>query len=257
MSWEDAIRQVLQTADGALHYTEVAERILSLGLRRVVGATPAATVASILSTSLKDTEGTPYIRVERGVYAVRDRNFDGAGPIDDIITPADGAVETGALRSFGMFWQRELVNWGPAKPRLLGRQGLGASEVNFADQLGIYLLHDRERVIYVGRATEAISVRLRSHTADRLGGRWDRFSWFGLRGVAVGGELADFSSTWTQSVVVDTMEALLIETLEPPLNRKRGDNFSGSEYLQCPDPKIDEAKKKAWLADLALAAKLT
>jgi hypothetical protein len=82
-------------------------------------------------------------------------------------------------------------------------------------------------------------------------GRWDRFSWFGLRGVGEKGELTAGSTTWNQSVVIDTMEALLIESLEPPLNRKRGDNFSGSEYLQVADPRIDEARKKAWLVELA------
>ena len=33
LSWEDAIQRVLAKADGALHYTEIAERIVSNGLQ--------------------------------------------------------------------------------------------------------------------------------------------------------------------------------------------------------------------------------
>ena len=52
------------------------------------------------------------------------------------------------------------------------------------------------------------------------------------------------------------MEALLIESLEPPLNRRRGDNFSGAEYLQATDPQIEGAKKKAIIDELRKAAGL-
>jgi hypothetical protein len=49
------------------------------------------------------------------------------------------------------------------------------------------------------------------------------------------------------------MEALLIEGLEPPQNRKKGDAFRAVEFLQVEDPNIekdqiiqviDELKKK-------------
>jgi hypothetical protein len=47
------------------------------------------------------------------------------------------------------------------------------------------------------------------------------------------------------------MEALLIESLEPPLNRKRGDNFSGVEYLQIDDPQFEKLRKEQLLKELA------
>ncbi len=119
---------------------------------------------------------------------------------------------------------------------------------NFADQIGVYLLHDRERVIYVGRAVDTLFARLKAHTADRLGGRWDRFSWFGLRSVGHDGELCDSVEPWSHDGVVETIEAVLIESLEPPLNRRRGDNFSGAEYIQAPDPQIEAAQHKEFLA---------
>ena len=55
---------------------------------------------------------------------------------------------------------------------------------------------------------------------------------------------------WNPDVVVETMEALLIESLEPPLNRRRGDNFSGVEYIQAVDPQIEATKEKALLDKL-------
>ena len=112
------------------------------------------------------------------------------------------------------------------------------------------LLHDRERVIYVGRATDTLFVRLKAHTTDRLSGRWDRFSWFGLKSAQSDGSLTSHSIAWSHEVVIETLEALLIESLEPPLNRKRGDNFSAIEYLQSTDPEIEEIRNKQLMADI-------
>ena len=249
MAWKDAIRIVLSEADGGLHYTDIAEQIASRRLRRSLGATPASTVASYLSEWLRDPS-TPYLRVGGGVYALRaaaeqksTREVVGASKLSDQI------AETGALRAFGMYWQRDVVFWATST-RLLGRQGTGATTVDFAGQVGVYLLHDGARVIYVGRALDALHVRLKAHTADRLGGRWDRFSWFGLRSVEADGRLSEFNVSWNKDVVVETMEAVLIESLEPPLNRRRGDNLSGIEYIQIADPHIETAKKKALLDEL-------
>lgn len=255
LPWDDAVHEILCSADGALHYTEIAERIAQQKLRKQVGATPAATVAATLSKSLS-TKNSPFQKVGRGVFALRDKLEQQAAPSATIPAEEIEESDTGALRAFGMLWDRHQVVW-TGKPRLLGRQGFGASEVNFADQVGVYLLHDRERVIYVGRASDTLFVRLKAHTVDRLGGRWDRFSWFGLRSVGPDGKLAEPSVAWTHLVVIETLEALLIESLEPPLNRKRGDNFSGVEYLQNEDPEIEGNKKKVLLAELMKSAGLS
>ena len=53
------------------------------------------------------------------------------------------------------------------------------------------------------------------------------------------GTLSDKSPTkFNMDILIATMEALLIEGLEPPLNRKRGDDFSAVEFLQVKDPEI-------------------
>lgn len=239
ISWEDAIQTVLRDAGGALRYTEIAAQISARGLKSV--ANPAASVATTFTKSLADPN-TPFIRIGKGEYALKEK-LSPVGEAQSAPQSEETGTETGALRALGMFWQRDRVIWS-GKPKLLGRQSEGASEVDFSEQVGVYLLHDRDRVIYVGRAGDTLFARLKAHTTDRLGGRWDRFSWFGLRAVSEDGTLTDPSVAWTHTVVIETLEALLIESLEPPLNRKRGDNFSGVEYLQVPDPEIESRKMK-------------
>ena len=56
------------------------------------------------------------------------------------------------------------------------------------------------------------------HTVDRLGARWDRLSWFGLRRVTEDGKLADLPvAACTSDTFIGDLEAGLIEALEPPL----------------------------------------
>jgi hypothetical protein len=43
-------------------------------------------------------------------------------------------------------------------------------------------------------------------------------------------------------MLITTMEALLIEGLEPPQNRKRGDDFRAVEFLQVEDPAIEKSR---------------
>lgn len=251
LTWDSAIELVLSEASSPLHYAEIAERISAKSLRKV-GATPAATVASTLSRSINAGE-SPFLRLGDGLYALSAKIAEQTSTTGGSQGLPAEEPETGALRAFGMFWRRSEVVWS-GKPRLLGRQGLGASDVNFAEQVGVYLLHDRDRVIYVGRASDTLYARLKAHTTDRLSGRWDRFSWFGLRSATAEGLLAAPTAVWNHEVVIDTLEALLIESLEPPLNRKRGDNFSGVEYLQSVDPEVERSRKKQVLAELVSGA---
>ena len=152
LSWEEAIQRVLREAGTTLRAPEISERILSQRLREKVGATPASTVAAIISISLRE-ENSPFLRVGRGQFALKNTVGTSVEPNSSPVASEQEENETGALQAFGMFWQREAVSWA-GKPKILGRQGPGASEVNFSEQIGVYLLHDRERVIYVGRATD-------------------------------------------------------------------------------------------------------
>lgn len=52
-------------------------------------------------------------------------------------------------------------------------------------------------------------------------------------------------------VLADTLEAILIETIEPRQNRKQGDTFSGIEYLQQESPEIKRKMKEEFIREIA------
>lgn len=158
---------------------------------------------------------------------------------------AESEAQYEIVTSFGMFWRRESVQW-VSTPKLLGMQQLGAVPVDFNKQLGIYLLYDGREVIYIGRSTERpLGKRLFEHTLDRLGARWDRFSWFGLLPVSETGQLGSLPASYEAAKLIPALEAILIEALEPRQNRKRGDDLSAVEYIQKEDPEIHKKKVRA------------
>lgn len=252
MPWQQAILQVLNESKGPLHYADIAQRIIDEGLRERTGATPAASVAATISMSMQDE----VVRVERGVYApVASTSAPTAvapRPKPQAV-PDDVEEDTGFLNAFGMFWSRDEVDWDRRGQVLLGAQLTASQPVNFADQVGVYILYSGDRVIYVGRVTEPrLGARLWDHTRDRLTGRWDRFSWFGVRTVAEDGSLGGVpTGNFAVDMLVTTMEALLIEGLEPPQNRRRGDGFNATEFIQATDPQVAHRRAQAYLQHLA------
>ena len=49
MTWQAAIMNVLKDAGTAIHYAEIAERVVAGGLRKNVGHTPSKTVYGVLA----------------------------------------------------------------------------------------------------------------------------------------------------------------------------------------------------------------
>lgn len=185
-SWREAIIKVLEESAGPLHYTEITERILSRGYYKTDGATPAASVNRALTLSIK-TEGetSPFIRVGRGTFALK-KSLEALDEVpatagnNETLAESDVDSSDTIIRSFGMYWQRDLVVW-CNEPKIYGKQQASSRPVNFGKQIGIYILYDHHTVVYVGRSIDRpLGTRLYEHTGDRLGGRWNRFSWFGL-----------------------------------------------------------------------------
>jgi len=256
LTWRKAIDRVLGSSPTPLHYNEITERIISEGLRKNLGATPAATVNAQISSSIKhDGDSSPYIRVSKGTFAMRDGSSDAlvvsAKLTPDVSESEESEEQYEIITSFGMFWRKEAIEWA-STPKLLGMQQIGATPVDFSKQLGIYLLYDGREVIYVGRTTDRpLGRRLYEHTIDRMSARWDRFSWFGLLPVSDTGKIGTLRETYDAAKVIPALEAILIEALEPRQNRKRGDDLAAVEYLQKVDPEIEKKKVKAIL-DTAL-----
>ena len=53
LAWLEAIEQVLAEAKSPMHYTEIAEAVVSNSLRESVGSTPASTVNAQISNRIK------------------------------------------------------------------------------------------------------------------------------------------------------------------------------------------------------------
>lgn len=245
-SWKEAIKRVLREADAALHYTEISDQILARGYYKTDGATPAATVNAQLSASVKhEGETSPFIRVGKGTFSLRSATVRAVEivserRVDQLSDDAETQSSDSIIHSFGMYWRRDLVVWRNS-PKMYGKQQAQAMPVDFGDQKGIYVLYDQHTVVYVGRAIDRpLGKRLHEHTVDRLSSRWNRFSWFGLLDVTQAGNLRETPFNASLAALVATLESLLIEALEPPQNRKRGDDFSAVEYIQDTDPELKE-----------------
>ncbi len=240
--WKEAVERVLAEKGEAMHYADIASRIEELDLRDSLGATPANSVSTTLSLSLKNDGDTPFYKAGTGLYGLKNHPQEETFAVEP--TPDTAEVDTIVVKALGMFWIRANVQW-KSSPSILGRQQVGSDSVNFFGQRGIYLLHDRHDVIYVGRSTDRpLGQRLYEHTIDRLSGRWDRFSWFGLYGVSDDGDLLNEIPEFDGDAIIQALESVLIESLEPPLNRRRGDNLTAVEFMQALDPEIEKRQIK-------------
>lgn len=261
LPWREAIIKVLRDRGSAMHYAEIAEAITEGGLRRNFGATPARTVNSNISREINEKgEDSVFVRVRRGEFILRENPgvppvASAAGIADESEEIGDEIESTGIVEALGMYWRRDQIVWN-ASPSILGQQDRKSEPVNFAGQVGVYLLHDGREVVYVGRSVKRpIGLRLYEHTYDRLNGRWDRFSWFGLLAVSEDGSLAtDPSLNVDVSLLIATLEAILIEALEPRQNRKRGDDFRAVEYIQVVDPALKKQRMSEALQEMIRSA---
>lgn len=139
------------------------------------------------------------------------------------------------IKNYGLFWQRNGVEWGRQKVKgtlkgLLAK-GKRDGEVDFWEQHGIYALYADYRLVYIGQ-TKDLGVRLRAHTKDRLAGRWDTFSWFGLRFVKNDNELSVPPKGVGDEIedILNILEAISCAIAEPPLNLQSGRFGDDVEY---------------------------
>ena len=229
MSWREAIERVLAEEARALHYSEISELVLSKGYYTTQGATPDATVNAQITSSIKhEGEKSPFLKVSRGTFSLRGTSpqiqITGKPtvtlpkPTLLVLQEAQSATveedsDESVIRCLGMYWQRDLVVW-KNDPKVFGKQQASSKPVNFGAQRGIYILYDHHTVVYVGRSVDRpMGKRLYEHTIDRLGSRWNRFSWFGLLDVTDEGKLEEIPIKVTLPSLIATLEALLIEAL--------------------------------------------
>ncbi len=179
MTWEEAIQKVLaDVSPNSLSCTEIAECIISGRLRKNIGKTPAATVSSVITRSIRrDGEISPYRKgKKKGTYSMLLPAGSNSGTVPPTSTASqskESAEPDSILYSLGMFWQRDAVDW-KQKPKLLGvnMKRTKSTPVDFCEQRGIYLLYDGREIIYVGQTIDRpLGKRLYEHKKDRMSTR--------------------------------------------------------------------------------------
>ena len=197
-------------------------------------------VNAILSAMVKDGM---VIKPERALFA-RNPNPGQQVSAEDI-RKAEEDEQLNNVSGYGLYWDRDKVNWNPGQGRrrggLLGSAGDGTDPVDFSNQAGIYVLYNGMTPVYVGRTTaesNALMTRLVSHhNDDRKSARWDKFSWFGFRPVGENNQLVTTDASVSTDLLITFMEAVMIEAFLPPLNNKGGD-LLGTMYEQVEDPEL-------------------
>jgi hypothetical protein len=174
------------------------------------------------------------------------------------------------IKNYGLRWVRDKVEWGGrgVKGELLGvpRSARSSSAVDFREQIGVYVLYEPGFVpIYVGQAgfgRGTLFSRLKVHARDHLRDRWSHFSWFGFRKVNDSGSLhasqeASARTSITYGDALDEIEGILIQVLEPRLNRQGASwQDSAEEYIQEGRPSEADAIEEIRRSVDGIAARL-
>lgn len=279
MKWIDAVIYTLQnnrTDSGdyePMHYSEITDAIIENNLRSKFGLTPQNTVNATM-TAHPDL----FISLGLGIYGLTENGKEYIvkdAPTPTIETPETPEIQEDTdsdtpeesdpkiaeeienenrskiVKIFGMFWDRFKVNWSANK--MQGQQNIKSDPIDFNEVRGIYLLYDGREIIYVGQAHDTpIFKRLKDHTKDRLSGRWNRFSWFGLDGIdSETGKIIKTSEDNNINLgdLLNSLEGILIEGLEPRQNRKQGNKF-GDEYIQVSDPSMEKDKAQKYILEM-------
>ena len=167
------------------------------------------------------------------------------------------------IKNFGFLWEKKYIYRGTGGNGNAGHlKGMtsGSLDADFRDQIGVYALYDRNQsIVYVGQAGNGnanLFDRLKQHMDGALWNRWEYFSWVGFRGVDADGSLSNVQavdsgvSGFRYSDALNEIEGILIELIEPRLN-KRGGNLDGmKEYKQIVDEKLNEVSNSHLYAEL-------
>lgn len=163
------------------------------------------------------------------------------------------------IANMGLFWLRDAVYWGERgagkKGRLRGKlsTALKSNPVDFWKQIGIYALYSDYQLAYVGQSggrSAGLGPRMRVHLTDDFAGRWNMFSWIGLRFVKrTDSDLSNLMMNSQRnarvSALLDVFEGILIAFAEPRLNGQDG-RFGDdvARYIQVPDEKAVSADQQ-------------
>lgn len=160
------------------------------------------------------------------------------------------------IKNYGFLWERKYLDRGKGgngnAGSLWGYQKRKHSiEVDFKKQIGVYVLYDKDQnIVYVGQAGNGNATlfgRLKAHEKDDLWNRWEYFSWVGFKDITKNCELdnrqkvSSYVRTVKYSNALNEIEGILIEFIEPKLNKQSGKLTKATEYLQYVDDSMKES----------------
>lgn len=170
------------------------------------------------------------------------------------------------IKNYGFLWERKFLyrgagqNAGHLKGKCRGRP-----ECDFREQIGVYVLYDRnQHIVYVGQAgngNATLFARLKSHMDGVLWNRWEYFTWIGFRDVNNTGVLSNQQNVdslvagYRYSDALNEIEGILIEVIEPKLNKQSGKLKKAKEYFQVVDDRIAEVSVGQIKHDVSLLNK--
>ena len=155
------------------------------------------------------------------------------------------------IKNYGFLWDWDYIFRGGGKsPGHLKGTSAGKIDADFREQIGVYVLYDSaQHIIYVGQAgngNATLFTRLKNHMDGPMWNRWQYFSWIGFRDVNADGSLSAQQSVDTKvsgfkySDALNELEGILIEVIEPKLNKQSGRLKSAREYYQYRDDRLEE-----------------
>lgn len=149
------------------------------------------------------------------------------------------------IKNYGFLWERKYIYRGSGGDGNAGHlRGFASSdrEADFREQIGVYVLYDRnQQIVYVGQAgngNATLFTRLKNHMNGALWNRWEYFTWIGFRDVNANGTLSNQQSVesavsgFKYSDALNEIEGILIEVIEPKLNKQAGRLKGAVEYFQ-------------------------
>lgn len=169
------------------------------------------------------------------------------------------------IKNYGFLWERKYIYRGTGGDGNAGHlrgEASGKPVADFRDQIGVYVLYDKNQsIVYVGQAgngNATLFTRLKNHMTGALWNRWEYFTWVGFRDVNANGNLSNLQnvdsavSGFKYSDALDEVEGILIEVIEPKLNKQSGRLKHATEYFQVVDERVADVsiqQLKATLVD--------
>lgn len=165
------------------------------------------------------------------------------------------------IKNYGFLWDRNHVYRGAgSNAGHLKGTASGLKVADFREQIGVYVLYDSgQRIVYVGQAgngNATLFTRMKNHMDGRLWNRWQYFSWVGFRDVNADGSLSAQQnvdsgvSGFRYADALNEIEGILIEIIEPKLNKQSGRLKSAREYFQYRDNRLDDVTASDVLEEL-------